>query len=205
MAPLPFEYHGPWLATVNMLDGVTVRKIGTDYDDKYYDGRGDGAAKFNDETSFYQIHFDDTPDELSYMLRGNSLGSCICTAILVRESADGANWNVVAEYETKPKDKADYLNSNTITNVANLKPDSRYVEFAYKDASKGFGSIGVDAIVITKAEGGEPVKTTVTGGNLSFTSSRSRTAPRSCSSRSASRTSRASSPVSSRQSKQGKV
>ncbi len=170
VSPLPFKHHGPWLATVSMLDGVTARKIGTDYDDKYYDGRGDGAAKFGDETSFYQIHFDGTPGELSYMLRGNSLGSCICTVILVRESADGTNWNIVAEYETEPKEKADYLNSNTITNVANLKPDSRYVEFGYKDMSKGSGSIGVDAIIITKGETPEPVtvKTAITEGGISF-------------------------------------
>lgn len=168
MATLAFEYHGPWQATVNMLDGVTARKIGTDYDDKNYDGEGNGAAKFGDETSIYQIHFDGTPGKLSYMIRGNSLGACICTEFVVWESTDASTWTVVTNYPTESDEVRERLNHETTSETFALRPDSRYVKFGYKDMSKGSGSIGVDAIRITKGEGGEPVKTTVTGGNLSF-------------------------------------
>ena len=168
VASLPFRQHGPWQATVNMLDGVTARKIGTDYDDKNYDEEGNGAAKFGDETSIYQIHFDGTPGELSYMIRGNSLGACICTEFVVWESADGTIWSAVTNYPTKVPDVLDRLNHGTTNETFALARDSRYVKFGYKDMSKGSGSIGVDAIVITKGEGGEPVKPAITGGSLSF-------------------------------------
>lgn len=156
-AALPFEHHGPWQATVDMLDGVTAKKIGTDYDDKNYDGEENGAAKLNDETSIYQIHFDVPPSELSYMIRGNSLGSCICTEFVVWESADGTNWTAVMNYPTESAEVLDQLNHSTTAETFPLSPDSRYVKFGYKDMSKGSGSIGVDAIVITKGEEEPPV------------------------------------------------
>ena len=168
VAPLTFEHHGPWQATVSMLDGVTARKIGTDYDDKNYDGEGNGAAKFGDETSIYQIRFDGTPGELSYMIRGNSLGACICTEFVVWESADGTIWSVVTNYPTESDEVRERLNHEKISETFALNPATRYVKFGYKDMSKGSGSIGVDAIVITKGEGGEPVKPTITGGSLTF-------------------------------------
>jgi hypothetical protein len=168
-AALPFEHHGPWQATVDMLDGVNARKIGTDYDDKNYDGEGNGAAKFGDETSIYQIHFDGTPEELSYMIRGNSLGSCICTEFLVWESADGTIWTAVTNYPTEDEGVLDQLNHGTTSETFPLRPDSRYVKFGYKDMSKGSGSIGIDAIVITKGEGAEPVEVRTTYmGDISF-------------------------------------
>ena len=168
VAALPFGHHGPWLATVSMLDGVTAKKLGTDYDDKNYDGEGNGAAKFGDETSTYQIHFDGTPGELSYSIRGNSLGACICTEFVVWESPDGTNWSAVTNYPTESDELRERLNHETIAETFALNPDSRFVKFGYKDQSKGSGAIGVDAIVITKAEGGEPVETKITGTSLSF-------------------------------------
>ena len=170
VTPLPFEHHGTWQATVSMLDGVTARKMGTDYDDKNYDDEGNGAAKFGDETSIYQIHFDGTPGELSYMIRGNSLGACICTVFCIWESPDGTNWRGVKEYETKVEEVLDRLNHGTTNETFVLSPDSRYVKFGYKDMSKGSGSIGVDAIIITKGETPEPVtvKTAITEGGISF-------------------------------------
>lgn len=62
----------------------------------------------------------------------------------------------------------DCLNHGTTNETFALARDSRYVKFGYKDMTKGSGSIGVDAIIITKGEGGEPVKPAITGGSLSF-------------------------------------
>lgn len=167
---LPFEHHGPWQKTVDMLDGVDARKIGTDYDDKNYDAEGNGAAKFGDETSIYTIHFDGTPGELSYMIRGNSLGSCICTEFIVWESADGSFWTIVTNYPTESPEVLDQLNHGTTSETFALRSDSRHVKFGYKDMSKGSGSIGVDAIVITKGEEEEPetVSATLADGGISF-------------------------------------
>lgn len=168
-AALPFEHHGQWQKTVDMLDGVTAKKLGTDYDDKNYDGEGNGAAKFGDETSIYEIHFDGIPGELSYMIRGNSLGACICTVFGVWESADGTNWSVVKEYETEDDEVLYSLNHGTTRETFALRSDSRYVKFGYKDMSKGSGSIGVDAIAITKGvEESVTVRTVLAEGGISF-------------------------------------
>jgi len=168
---LPFEHHGPWQKTVDMLDGVDARKIGTDYDDKNYDAQGNGAMKFGDETSIYQIHFDGTPGELSYMIRGNSLGACICTEFMVWESADASTWTIVTNYPTESDEVLERLNHETTSETFALNPDSRYVKFGYKDMSKGSGSIGVDAIAVTKGESPDPVivTTTLAEGGISLT------------------------------------
>lgn len=102
------------------------------------------------------------------MIRGNSLGACICTAFRVWKSTDGTNWKVVKEYETEDNEVLYSLNHATTNETFSLSSDSRYVKFGYKDMLKGSGAIGVDAIITTKGEGGEPVTTAITGGSISL-------------------------------------
>ena len=171
-AALPFEWHGPWKGTTNTIDGVTTKfdSKDTDYTDKTdYDREGNGAAKLGTLDSFYQIRFDSTPGELSYMFKGNSFTRCDCTVFRVLESADGTNWTEVASYaaEQDPDDpdKPDltgglYLVTNKLSSWC------RYVKFGYKSKEDTDGKVGLDAIVITKGEASESVtvKATLAGG-----------------------------------------
>ena len=166
VATLPFEYHGPWQSTTNFnVDGMLTAKLSADVKDANYDEQGNGAAKFGDQSSVIHISFDSAPDTLSYMIRGENLSECTCTVFIVQESEDGDSWTTVIKYESTEQVPP---NTNTLVETFALKPATRYVKFGYKDMSKGTGAIGLDAIVITKAEGGEPVKPAITGGSLSF-------------------------------------
>lgn len=166
VATLPFEYHGPWQSTTNFnVDGMLTAKLSADVKDANYDEQGNGAAKFGDQSSVIHISFDSAPDTLSYMIRGENLSECTCTVFIVQESEDGDDWTTSVKYESTEQVPP---NTNTLSETFALKPATRYVKFGYKDMSKGTGAIGLDAIVITKAEGGEPVKPAITGGSLSF-------------------------------------
>lgn len=167
-ATLPFEYHGPWISTTNItVDGVSSTRLGADVKDKNYDDQGNGAAKFSYQDTILQIHFDSTPDTLSFMIRGESLSECTCTVFLVQESEDGDDWTTVVKYES-----TDHVppNDSTLSETFALKPATRFVKFGYKDMTKGTGNIGVDAIVITKGEDAEPaiVTATLADGGISF-------------------------------------
>ena len=168
VAALPFEYHGPWQSTTNFnVDGMLSAKLGADVKDKNYDEQENGAAKFSDQGSIIQIHFDSTPDTLSYLIRGENLSECTCTVFLVQESENGDDWTTALKYESTDQVPP---NDNTLSETITLKPSSRYVKFGYKDMSKGTGSIGVDAIVIIKGEEEEPetVSATLADGGISF-------------------------------------
>jgi hypothetical protein len=182
-AALPFEWHGPWKSTTNTIDGVTAKidSRDTDYADKTdYDREGNGAAKLGTLDSFYQICFDSTPDELSYMFKGNSFTRCDCTVFRVLESADGTNWTEVASYaaEQDPDDpdKPD-LTGGLYAVTNKLSPWCRYVKFGYKSKEDTDGKVGLDAIVITKGEASESVtvKATLSGDGISFASDGSAT------------------------------
>ena len=170
VATLPFEYHGTWQSTTNFnVDGMLTTKLSADVKDANYDDQGNGAAKFGDQSSIIQIHFDSAPDTLSYMIRGENLSECTCTVFLVQESENGDDWTTVVKYEsTEQAPSNDETKPETIT----LNPASRYVKFGYKDMSKGTGAIGVDAILITKGESPEPpepvtVTATLADGGIS--------------------------------------
>ena len=166
VATLPFEYHGPWQSTTNFnVDGMLTAKLSSDVKDANYDDQGNGAAKFGDQSSVIHISFDSAPDTLSYMIRGESLSECTCTVFIVQESEDGDDWTTAVKYESTEQVPP---NTNTLAETFALKPATRYVKFGYKDMSKGTGAIGVDAIIITKGEGGDPVETKIMGSSLSF-------------------------------------
>jgi hypothetical protein len=172
-AALPFEWHGPWKGTTNAIDGVTA-KIGTDYADKSdYDREGNGAAKLDAVDSFYQIGFDDAPGELSYLIKGNSFTICDCTVFRVQESEDGTNWTDVASFAAEPDpedpDKPD-LTGGLYAVTNRLSSRSRHVRFAFKSKEDVDGKVGLDAIAITKGEGGESVavKAVIADGGISF-------------------------------------
>ncbi|MCC5924913.1 MAG: hypothetical protein JJT77_14115 [Crocinitomicaceae bacterium] len=104
------------------------------------DAVGGPGASLNDASRFIQIHFNQSPNELSFMYRRQS--SFGGTARIF-ESVDGINWGVAIWTMGSGGNMTNGL-SVTLT----LNPNSRYVRF---DRTGSAGRLEIDAISITPA------------------------------------------------------
>lgn len=126
-ATLPFEHSTPWKGVTNVV-GMTS-SLGNDY--------ADGSAGFRSTGDWLQVKFTGTPSELSYALKGNSIGGAYVFDVLESATGTDGSWTMVASYNTTNGtaigDKTYYTNS--------LLASSRFVKFVY--TAKSSGNVGL--------------------------------------------------------------
>lgn len=96
------------------------------------------SGKLQNEGDYFEVNFSDTPDQLSFVLKGDLFNS---GKLSIQESVDGVDWsNCIVYDELKDECKKETLSLNKTT---------RYVRFYYSLKIKG--SILLDDVSISKS------------------------------------------------------
>ena len=121
-ATLPFTYEGNGVYEVpNCFE--------TNLSGSYSDAP---KMKFDATGKYLTLHLNEAPTSLSYDIKGNSFSG---GTFKVQTSADGATWNVLAEYTTLA------ATTQTITHI-DLASTVRYIKWIYANKSSGNVALG---------------------------------------------------------------
>jgi hypothetical protein len=134
-ASLPSAYTGPWQGT-EPPDGWTFSMLGNDIHPDY-DGRNDGAAKFQNTGQSISIQYDAPAGALSYWIRGLTFSGGV---FRVEQSVDGLDWVPLQTYTQLPS------TATFETRAPSLA--ARYLRFIYTMKEPGTGNVGLDGISI---------------------------------------------------------
>ena len=136
---LPFTYDGPWTSLPN--SGFQSTGLGSYASDLGPD-TNTGSAKFGGTGVRLTVSFNESPQTLSYRLKGNPSGGSVTDSVFqILESPDGNAFSVVRTHTDK--DNTDELFNES------LLPATRFVSFLYQ--TKIFGNIQLDKLSITAA------------------------------------------------------
>lgn len=116
--------------------GFSYEGLGSDYS-------AEPKLKFDDTGDYLVLHFDNTPQNLSYTIKWN--GSGTFGVFTVEESADGTNYNELVNYTNSNNPGANKSKDEKLT----LSSDTRYVRWIYN--SKKTGNVGIGNIIVTEA------------------------------------------------------
>lgn len=116
--------------------GFSYEGLGSDYS-------AEPKLKFDDTGDYLVLHFDNTPQNLSYTIKWN--GSGTFGVFIVEESADGTNYNELVNYTNSNNPGANKSKDEKLT----LSSDTRYVRWIYN--SKKTGNVGIGNIIVTEA------------------------------------------------------
>ena len=116
--------------------GFSYEGLGSDYS-------AEPKLKFDDTRDYLVLHFDNTPQNLSYTIKWN--GSGTFGVFTVEESADGTNYNELVNYTNSNNPGANKSKDEKLT----LSSDTRYVRWIYN--SKKTGNVGIGNIIVTEA------------------------------------------------------
>ena len=116
--------------------GFSYEGLGSDYS-------AEPNLKFDDTGDYLVLHFDNTPQNLSYTIKWN--GSGTFGVFTVEESADGTNYNELVNYTNSNNPGANKSKDEKLT----LSSDTRYVRWIYN--SKKTGNVGIGNIIVTEA------------------------------------------------------
>ena len=151
VATLPINYSGPW--QTGLPDGWSQTGLGGDY--------AGVAARIDDTGDMMKVHFNGTPNTLSYTIKANVSGTW-SGEFNVEESVDGIVWTNVKKYET-----AGELTGTVITETLNLLSTTRVVRWVY--TNKINGNIAIDNVIITQPAANFDVTFSVVGANGNLT------------------------------------
>ncbi len=134
--------------------GCTLSGLGSDYSSA-------PKLKFDNQGDYMIIQLADTPDEISFNIKGNSVSGTY--SFKVQESTDGSSYSDALNITS--------VTSSSVKKTASLQSNTRYIKLIY--ATKGSGNMGLGGISITKgssktlesiAISGTPTKTTYEAG-----------------------------------------
>jgi hypothetical protein len=151
VATLPINYSGPWSS--GLPAGWSQTGLGGDY--------AGVAARLDDTGDMMKVHFNGTPNTLSYTIKANVSGTW-SGEFNVQESVDGTTWTNVKKYET-----AGELTGTVIPETFTLLSTTRVVRWIY--TNKINGNIAVDDVVITQPAANFDVTFGVVGANGNLT------------------------------------
>ncbi len=134
--------------------GCTLSGLGSDYSSA-------PKLKFDNQGDYMIIQLADTPDEISFNIKGNSVSGTY--SFKVQESADGISYSNALDITS--------VTGSSAKKTASLQSNTRYIKLIY--ATKASGNMGLGGISITKgtsktltslAVSGTPDKTTYEAG-----------------------------------------
>ncbi len=151
VATLPINYSGPWQTGLPV--GWSQTGLGGDY--------AGVAARLDNTGDMMMVHFNSTPNTLSYTIKANVSGTW-SGEFNVEESVDGNAWTTVKKYENDGE-----LTGIVDNETYNLLSTTRAVRWIY--TNKVNGNIAVDDVVITQPAANFDVTFGVVGANGNLT------------------------------------
>ena len=158
LASLPLSAEGSSEKPLHTITGFSAQNMGSPM--------SDGAAKFEgskaatDNKPMLILAFNTSADKLSFEAKGNNAGSPTGfegVEFIVEESSDGIDYSSLTDISSS------LTTSKQIFEKYQVKPESRFIRWIYKNAVKG--NIALNDVILTKGASGifdaEQMKSTV--------------------------------------------
>ena len=136
-AILPFSYDG---GKSNLPSGLTESGLDSDYGSS-------PKLKFNDTGDYLILKFAQNPGQLSFTLKGNSIGGNYKFSVL--ESANGTDYSVLEEY--------DVIGGSAFSQTLNPASTTRYIKWIYTTKDIGNVALGKISLNLPVSEPSTPV------------------------------------------------
>ncbi|TAG09518.1 MAG: hypothetical protein EAZ42_06650 [Verrucomicrobia bacterium] len=133
---VPIDFGGPWSSLPSGFSGLG---LGTPYGTSLGDDTRPGSAKFDSSNDRLDIAFLETPNTLSFQLKGNAPAAATTGTFVVQESPDGTTYNTIRTITNQSAEDTFYSNL--------LAASTRFVRFRYQ--TKVTGNIQLDKVLIT--------------------------------------------------------